>query len=128
MTGSRIALNTNIAVQLLNGVPAILHRLSSFAELVLPVPVVGELRYGALNSAHRAQNTAKVEQLVSRCAPIGIDLPTAEVYARVRSELRVKGTPIPENDIWIAAICVQHGLPLMTLDQHLTHVNGLRIA
>jgi tRNA(fMet)-specific endonuclease VapC len=50
---------------------------------------------------------------------------TAEVYARLRLRLREKGQPIPENDLWIAAICVEHQLPLATLDGHFEAVESL---
>jgi len=45
----------------------------------------------------------------------------------VRDRLRLKGRPIPENDIWIAAVALQHGLPLATRDDHFNEVDGLRV-
>ena len=52
---------------------------------------------------------------------------TAEVYADVRLRLKQAGKPIPENDVWIASLCVQHGVPLATSDEHFDHVDGLEV-
>lgn len=52
---------------------------------------------------------------------------TAEVYAGVRLQLKQAGRPIPENDVWIAALCIQHGVPLGTSDDHFAHVNDLEL-
>ena len=128
MSGNSIALDTNVAVHVLNDMPAAIQFLSAFAELCLPVPVLGELRYGALNSARSVANIAKVEKLLSRCRPLVADVATAEVYARVRSELKHKGSPIPENDIWIADICLQNDVAVATEDHHFSRVSGLKTA
>ena len=50
---------------------------------------------------------------------------TAEQYSSVQHHLRKKGTPIPTNDIWIAAVSLQHGLPIYTMDKHFKQVDGL---
>lgn len=50
---------------------------------------------------------------------------TASVYAQIRMQLKQKGKPIPENDLWIAALCVEHGIPLATEDTHFSEVDGL---
>lgn len=126
MNGNSVALDTNVAVHVLNGVPSAIQFLSGYGELCLPVPVVGELRYGALNSARSLPNLEKVEKLLLRCRPLLVDTSTAEVYARVRSDLKRKGTPIPENDVWIAAVCIQHDLPLATEDHHFSRVANLK--
>jgi tRNA(fMet)-specific endonuclease VapC len=94
-------------------------------EFLLPVPVVGELRYGALNSRRAAENLAEVERLVARCRVLDITLATAEVYARLRLDLTKKGKPIPENDLWIAALCVEHEVKLAAVDGHFDAVDGL---
>jgi hypothetical protein len=52
---------------------------------------------------------------------------TSRIYARIRSELRRKGRPIPANDLWIAAQAVEHGLPLVSRDAHFLNVKGLTL-
>ena len=124
MSGNSVALDTSVAIALLAG------EVSSFlapplTEILLPAPVIGELRYGALNSRRVADNLASVERLVSRCRVLDITALTAVTYARLRLTLKQAGKPIPENDLWIAALCVEHRVPLATLDRHFDAVEGL---
>ena len=125
MSGNSVALDTSIAIDVLAD------RAESFTsqpitEFLLPVPVVGELRYGALNSRRAEENLAEVERLVARCRVLDITLVTAEVYARLRLDLKKKGKPIPENDLWIAALCMEHEVKLAAVDGHFDAVDGLQ--
>jgi len=124
VTGSSVALDTSVAIDLLAGKAAAVLP-GHPTEILLPVPVVGELRYGALNSRRAAANLAEVERLVSRCRVLDVTPATAAVYARLRIRLKEKGTPIPENDLWIAALCVEHQVRLVTLDAHFDAVDEL---
>lgn len=63
--------------------------------------------------------------LISDSIVLPIDLATTRQYAKVRNELRAQGTPIPENDVWIAALARQHGLPVVSRDEHFDHVPRL---
>ena len=92
---------------------------------LLPVPVIGELRYGALNSRRSAENLAEVERFVNRCRALDITATTAETYARLRLGLKEKGKPIPENDLWIAALCVEHQVKLAAVDGHFDAIDEL---
>jgi tRNA(fMet)-specific endonuclease VapC len=56
-----------------------------------------------------------------------VNVKTAEIYARIRLQLKRKGKPIPENDIWIAAICVEHDVPLATSDGHFLEIDALKV-
>ncbi|WP_162550200.1 PIN domain-containing protein [Hymenobacter nivis] len=51
----------------------------------------------------------------------------ADTYAEIRLQLKQAGRPIPENDIWIAALCVAYDVPLLSRDQHFEYVSGLRL-
>jgi len=124
VSGDSVALDTSVAIAVLAGQAGPLLSQPP-KEFLLPVPVIGELRYGALNSRRRAENLAEVERLVGRCRVVDITAATATVYARLRLELKEKGKPIPENDLWIAALCVEHHVPLVTLDGHFDAVDGL---
>ena len=124
MSGNSVALDTSVAIAVLAGQAGTLVSLPP-QEILLPVPVVGELRYGALNSKRSAENLAEVERLVARCRVLDITAATADVYARLRVGLKEKGKPIPENDLWIAALCVEHEVPLATLDGHFDVIDGL---
>jgi tRNA(fMet)-specific endonuclease VapC len=125
VNGDRVALDTSIAIDVLaNDADGLLS--ADITEHLLPAPVVGELRYGALNSQKVTENLAKVEGLVARCRVLNITATTADVYARLRLGLKKKGKPIPENDLWIAALCVEHDVSLADSDGHFDVVDGLK--
>ena len=126
MTGNRLALDTSVAIAVLAGEANSLLS-PDLGPFLLPVPVVGELRYGALNSRRREQNLAEVDALIDRCQVVDATAVTAGVYARLRLRLRELGKPIPENDLWIAAICVEHEVPLATLDGHFDVIETLAL-
>jgi hypothetical protein len=67
-----------------------------------------------------------VNQLVASSGVLNATIGAAEAYAQIGFDLRRRGTPIPENDIWIAAICIENDLPLWTDDAHFSNVSGLR--
>ena len=125
MSGNTVALDTSVAIDVLADRAESLTT-QPITEFLLPVPVVGELRYGALNSRRAEENVAEVERLVARCRILDITLATAEVYARLRLDLKKQGKPIPENDLWIAALCVKHQAKLAAVDSHFDAVEGLQ--
>lgn len=93
----------------------------------LCVPVVGELCYGALSSTRLKENLARVNELSGRAEILPCNSETAVSYASVKSRLRKKGRPIPENDIWIAAVARQHHLTLLSRDSHFRQIEGLKL-
>jgi tRNA(fMet)-specific endonuclease VapC len=125
VSGSSVALDTSVAIDVLAGRVESLTA-HAITEFLLPVAVVGELRYGALNSRRADENLAEVERLVARCRVLDVTLATAAVYARLRLQLKTKGKPIPENDLWIAASCVEHDVRLAAVDSHFDAVDDLQ--
>ena len=121
------ALDTNIAIDLLNGNNDILHKYQKYATLYLPVTVCGELLYGAINSNNSKKNLVKYRGFISNCTILNINSAIAEQYAAIRKGLKEKGTPIPENDIWIAATCMVYEIPLGTNDKHFSNIEGLKL-
>ena len=88
--------------------------------------VIGEYRYGLLGSRHRLHLQGLLETLIRESFVLLIDEVTAGTYARVRGELRLKGRPIPENDLWIAALARQYNQPVVSRDEHFDDVSDLR--
>lgn len=127
MNGSELALDTNQAIGVLNDTAQFGKWVIAYRVIHLPVPVVGELVFGALNSRHAQENRQRIDRLILHCNVLPIDLPTAELYSRVRMQLKLAGKPIPENDVWVAACCLRHDLPLATSDEHFSHVDGLKL-
>lgn len=93
--------------------------------LVLPVISVGEYLYGVRNSRRRNENEAWLNQIVGALRLASVTLETARVYASIRSMLDRKGRPIPANDTWIAALALQHRLPVLSRDTHFDAVDRL---
>lgn len=125
MSGNSVALDTSVAIDVLADRAESLTS-QPITEFLLPVPVVGELRYGVLNSSRVEENLAEIERLVGRCRILDVTVATADVYARLRLDLKQKGKPIPENDLGIAALCVEHQVRLAAVDSHFDAVDGLR--
>jgi tRNA(fMet)-specific endonuclease VapC len=121
-----VILDTNAVSALLVGDPALGEVLAADQRHQLPVIVIGEYRYGLLNSRYRAHLQQLLDTLVLESDVLPVDETTAEEYARVRDELRRKGRPIPENDLWIAALARQHGRPVVSRDDHFDSVSELR--
>lgn len=121
----KIALDTNIAISLLNGNEEIVKRVKSFDAIYLPITVCGELLFGAKNSGKSNTNLAFYRDFISACEILDTNALVAEEYSNIRLELKMKGNPIPENDIWIAAICRSYGIPLYTLDKHFANISSL---
>jgi tRNA(fMet)-specific endonuclease VapC len=122
-----VLLDTNVIIAVFKGEPAILTRLRAAAEIYLSSVSVGELIFGALKSANQARNLERVDELVASSVVLPCDTDTARCYAGIKHELKHKGRPIPDNDLWIAALAVQHDLLLLTLDQHFTEINQLMV-
>jgi tRNA(fMet)-specific endonuclease VapC len=120
-----LALDTSAAVACIRGEPSAAEWVSRGGALYLPVICVGELRYGALHSARPTENLARLGPFIDLCAVLTVTVPVAERYAQVRQALAQKGTPIPEADLWIAAIALEHELPLLSNDAHFDQVAGL---
>lgn len=94
--------------------------LQEASALCLTPVVVGELLFGFLGGGLQAKNRGLLREFLAspRVSVLAIDDETAERYAGIRDYLRKQGKPIPANDIWIAASAAQHGLRLLTLDEH----------
>ncbi len=98
-----------------------------FRSLALPVTVLGEYRYGLLGSKRQARLNDWLAELLENVRVLETRESTTAVYARVRHQLRSAGTPIPENDVWIAACAIEHDLPLVSRDKRLKLVKGLEV-
>jgi len=120
-----VILDTNAVSALLAGEPGLLPLLAGQPRLHLPVVVIGEYRYRLACSRRGRALGRLLDLLIADSRVLEIDLPTAERYAEVRQQLRRRGTPIPENDVWIAALARRHELPVASRDEHFDRVPGL---
>ena len=119
-----VALDTSIVVAALRGDPAVRQRLAT-VQGVITATVVGELFVGAHLAAQSGRQLQEVLQLLTTSIVLPCDQDTGKYYAQVTVALRRQGTPIPDNDVWIAAVALQYALPLVTRDAHFERVPGL---
>jgi tRNA(fMet)-specific endonuclease VapC len=97
------------------------------AQWIIPVVVAGEYQFSiSLLSRNRAEYESGFRLLLGRCRILDLDIETARFYSMIRGELKEAGTPIPGNDLWIAALCRQHSLSILSRDAHFDRVRYLR--
>jgi tRNA(fMet)-specific endonuclease VapC len=126
MSGSFL-LDTNIAIAFLEGESVIVDRVTQAEGVLLSSTIVGELYYGAFKSGRVASNVERVEVLIQRIPVLDCDKNTSKVYGQIKNQLRQKGRPLPENDIWIAAIARQYDLTLVSRDRHFQEIENLKL-
>jgi len=116
----RLALDTNRYTDLCRGDADVVARVESADAVVLPFVVVGELRAGFAVKRQGSRNEAALGRFLLKpgVSVVYADDQTTHHYANVYRQLRQQGTPIPTNDIWIAALVLQHSLTLYDRDRH----------
>lgn len=116
----RVALDTNRLVDLLRGDAGLAELLGSCEEVWIPLVVLAEIKAGFYGGAQRHKNESLLRTLLAK-ETVDVLLPrheTAEHYARLFVQLKRAGTPVPDNDLWLAALTLEHDLTLVTRDQH----------
>lgn len=126
MSGN-IGLDTNIVIRLFKNDPLVIKMLDGSSNICLPAPVVAELLFTAKNSQRTNENLKKYNEFIDACNVMNITRETADKYSAIRLALKRKGRPIPENDIWIAASCIEQDMPLVTGDAHFDNVDDLKV-
>lgn len=118
-------LDTNIVIAFIEEDTLIRQNFAEAEAVFVSSNVLGELYYGAYKSGRVEVNLTRIQEFVGIVDVLGCDIVTAGYYGRIKNILRQKGRPIPENDIWIAAIAIQHELTLVSRDAHFEEVDGL---
>ncbi len=119
-------LDTNAVSDFIAGDAQAVAIISALDRVAIPAIVVGEYRFGILQSRFRSRIDALFEKFLETCSVLTIDIGTTHHYAAIRLELKRAGLPIPANDVWIAALSRQHSMPLMSRDKHFDQVTGLQ--
>ncbi len=119
-------LDTNALSAFVDGVAAVGEVLRREARAAIPVIVLGEFRYGIAGSRRRAAYEAWLRAHLRHFDTLTVTDETATVYAEMRVALKQAGRPIPANDAWIAALGLQHRLPVLSRNEHFDAVRGLR--
>ncbi len=119
-------LDTNALSAMADDDPGVAAVLARADQMAIPVIVLGEYRHGIAQSRNRGAYEAWLTELLNDCMVLDVNEPTSHYYSEVVFELKRKGKPIPTNDIWIAALCRQHSLPLLSRDRHFDLVTGIK--
>ncbi len=123
----RFLLDTNIVIALFAQDVAVQEWLAQAEEVFVPSIVLGELYFGARKSARVEANLARIDEFAASNTVLGCSTATGREYGRIKNLLREKGQPIPENDIWVAAVAQEHGLTLVSRDGHFEEIKGLMV-
>lgn len=123
-----IALDTNAYTAFKCGDAAMVAVLQHAPCIILCATVLGELMGGFAAGKRESDNRSELALFISvpRVKVVPVTAATADLYALVYAALRRKGQPIPTNDLWIAASCLEHGAALLTRDAHFQNIDGLR--
>ncbi|TKB25835.1 type II toxin-antitoxin system VapC family toxin [Desulfopila sp. IMCC35006] len=124
---NKILIDTNIYSAALRGDPEVVQILRHVIHIGICAVSLGELLSGFKGGNREQENKKSLGFFLDspRVAIYSIDEYTAEYYSAILNQLKKLGTPIPTNDIWIAASAFQHGLQLYTLDKHFANIEGL---
>ena len=124
-----VCVDTNAYVAFKRGDEKIVAVLQHAPTILLSVTVLGELLAGFAAGNRESVNRSELTRFLdsSRVRLAVSTAATADLYALVYAALRRKGQPIPSNDLWIAATCLEHGAALLTLDAHFQNIDGLRV-
>ena len=126
MEAGELLLDSDVVIALFRRDRSVENALGAARRIFIPVIVLGELLAGALRGGQVQRERERIAALLASGRVLDCDSATAEHYAQVKDQLRRRGRPIPENDVWIAALARQHGLTLASRDRHFDQIEGLR--
>ncbi|MEQ8581741.1 MAG: type II toxin-antitoxin system VapC family toxin [Marinoscillum sp.] len=125
-TGKGYLIDTNIIIDFFRNDAGLLNRLLN-TEIYIPSIVVGELIYGANLTVQRETRLREILQFIDHYRVLSVDATTSRFYGEIKAQLKQSGSPIPENDIWIAALSKQHSLILATRDRHFEKAKSIEV-
>ena len=123
---SGLILDTNALSATADDNPAVIGIISGARQVAIPVITLGEYRNGIGRSRLADSYRKWLEAFLSACRVLDVTNETSYHYATIHLELKEAGKPIPVNDLWIAALCRRHNLPLLSRDHHFDFVSDLK--
>ncbi|RPJ54679.1 MAG: type II toxin-antitoxin system VapC family toxin [Acidobacteria bacterium] len=123
----KILLDTNAYVALMRGDRKTARRVRRAERVFLSAVVAGELLFGFRNGSRFEKNMGDLEAFLENpyVEFLAVSLTTADRFGRIAASLRQKGTPLPTNDIWIAAHAIESGAELLSFERHFEAIEGL---
>ncbi len=123
----RFLLDTNIIIALFAKDLAVHGHIANAEEVFVSSISMGELYFGAYKSLKAQENIVRLDKFARNSTVLPCNIDTARKYGDIKNRLKEKGQPIPENDIWTAAIAQQYALTLVTRDAHFNMVENLKV-
>lgn len=120
-------LDSNAIIDFFRGKNRFLVELIQNQTVFVSVIVIGELFYGAENAIQIKKHLTQINEFVSKIRIVEVNFETSKIYGKIRANLKKQGTPIPENDIWIAAIALQNNYTLVTNDKHFNNIENMKL-
>ena len=123
----RVLIDTNIYIEAMFGNPEIVQKLQKVDMIGLSAISIGELLAGFKIREKQSEQVSQFEEFLDspRVELCSVTYSTADFYSEIYLKLRKAGTPIPTNDIWIAATALEHGFRIFTIDKHFKNIVGL---
>jgi predicted nucleic acid-binding protein len=123
----KLLLDTNRYTDFVRGEPSVVQAIQAATKIFIPFITLAELRAGFVCGTRARENEATLIRVLQRdtVSVLYPDGDTTHHYAAVYLQLRRQGTPVPTNDLWIAALAIQHELVLFSRDSHFQHVPQL---
>ena len=124
----KILLDTNAISSLFRGDEKVLEEIYEADRIYISIFVLGELFSGFKGGNKEKENSLLIKDFISKPTVkiINGTIETAEIFSEIKNQLKLKGSPLPINDIWIAAHSIETGSVLITYDKHFNHISGLR--
>ena len=122
----KYVLDSDIVIDYFDGDSKVVNKIREKPKIFLPIIVIGELYLGAILSKKKEANLNRISDFCNKSEILDCTIETAEFYAGIKKDLRLQGTPIPDNDIWIAAISRQYNIELVSRDEHFKYVENLK--
>ncbi len=124
-----VLLDTNAVTALFRGDRKLLDVLAKAECVYASVIMIGELEAGFRGGSRYAENLAVLERFLAKPTVeiLAVSRDTSNCFGRIKNTLKAKGNPIPVNDVWLAAQCLETGAVLLTYDQHFGAIHGLRV-
>lgn len=124
---NKILIDTNIYSLAMRGDSTVIDILQQVSLIGITSVSMGELLSGFKGGSKETVNRKELNLFLDspRVTLYSIDAESAEYYSAILNQLKKQGTPIPTNDIWIAAVAFQHGLQMVTNDRHFSYIDGL---
>ncbi|MCK5371447.1 MAG: type II toxin-antitoxin system VapC family toxin [Cyclobacteriaceae bacterium] len=120
-------LDANVVIDLLKGKENVAFEIDKSKAVYIPVFALGELYLGAESSNRIQYHLDQINAFLTIANVSNTSDNTALIYGKMKSDLKRKGTPIPENDIWIAALAKEHDLPIVTRDKHFNNLTDIKL-